>query len=110
MPFSLPVPFIWNFPFLMIGLGICAVKYWIQGGLRQRGLQDGRHSARVQFITIPMFIYMTWVFLRYCSKPAFPNIMGWGANVTGFRAWLNYALCFGLFFTRDALSATGRVW
>src|SRR5271157_5949601 len=36
VPFSLPVPFIWNFPFLFIALGICALKYWLQRGLQHK--------------------------------------------------------------------------
>jgi O-antigen ligase len=115
MPFSLPIPFIWNFPFLMIGLGICAVKHWLQGGLRQRTLKSGKESDNFQTVTLPLLIFMVWVFFRYCMNPALPNFMGWGTNVTGFRAWLGYFLCFGvLFYTgrllnnRDGLKSLMR--
>jgi O-antigen ligase len=101
MPFSLPVPFVWNFPFLMLALGICGVKYWLQRGLESR--QNLQRSIRLKAVSITVALFFTWVFLRYCMKPAFPNLMGWGANVTGFRAWLNYALSFGVLF------ALGRV-
>ncbi len=105
MPFSLPIPFIWNLPFLMIGLGICVVKHWLQGGLRQRTLKSGKQSDHFRSATIPIIIFMLWVFFRYCMNPSLPNFMGWGTNVTGFRSWLSYALCFGvLFYTSRVLN------
>jgi O-antigen ligase len=93
MPFSLPVPFIFGFPFLFIALGICALKYWLQ-----RGLQNSQQPMRFNAVDFSIGLFFTWAFLRYCMKPAFPNLMGWGTNVTGFRAWLSYALSFGVLF------------
>ena len=98
VPFSLPVPYVWNFPFLMIGLGICAVKNWLQGGLRNRGLRRNGQTANFSTVNLPIVFFMTWVFLRYCLKPSLPNVMGWGTNVTGFRSWLSYALSFAVLF------------
>jgi O-antigen ligase len=100
MPCSLPVPFIWNFPFLMIGLAICALKHWLQ-----RGLQSSKRTAQFDSINVSIGLFMVWVFLRFCMKPAFPNWMGWGTNVTGFRAWLSYALSFGVVFYMGRLVA-----
>jgi O-antigen ligase len=98
MPFSLPVPFVYAFPFLFLALGICGVKYWLQRGLQNRKIKV--KVARANSMDFAIRLFFAWVFVRYCMKPAFPNLMGWGANVTGFRAWLNYALSFGvLFFT-----------
>jgi O-antigen ligase len=100
IPFSLPVPFIWNFPFLMIGLGICALKHWLQGGL-----QSSTRSMNIRTVNISIAVFFVWVFLRYCAKPALPNMLGWGTTVTGFRAWLNYALSFGVVFYLGRLVA-----
>jgi O-antigen ligase len=100
MPFSVPIPFIWNFPFLLIALGICGVKFWIQRGLR--GKKDGMNFTAM---TVPISLFMIWVLIRYCLRPAFPNVLGWGTNVTGFRAWLSYALCFGVVFYTGRLIA-----
>jgi len=94
MPFSLPVPFIWSFPFLMIALGICGAKYWLQTGLRNRKLSKQRAHFSAMNISIGLFFF--WVFLRYWMNPALPNVLGWGTSVTGFRSWLNYALSFGV--------------
>ncbi|HEY3857314.1 MAG TPA: O-antigen ligase family protein [Verrucomicrobiae bacterium] len=98
VPFSLPVPFVWDFPVLLIGLGICAVKHWLQGGLRQRGLRKNGQNFQYHPATLPMILFMIWAFLRFCLNPSVPNAFGWGANVTGFRAWLDYALCFAILF------------
>jgi O-antigen ligase len=106
VPFSLPVPFVWNFPFLMIGLGICAVKHWMQGGLRLRGLRrNNEEAAHFSTINLPIAFFMAWVFVRYCIKPSLPNVLGWGTDVTGFRAWLSYALAFGVVFYTGRLLA-----
>jgi O-antigen ligase len=96
MPFSLPVPFIYGFPFLLLALIICGVKYWLQRGLKNRKI--GQPTLHLKTTDLSLILFFTWVFLRYCMKPAFPNVMGWGTNVTGFRAWLNYALSFGVIF------------
>ncbi len=100
MPFSLPVPFIWVLPFLFIALGICAVKYWLQ-----RGLQHNPQSMRFKAMNFSIGLFFAWVFLRYCMKPSLPNMMGFGTNVTGFRAWLNYALSFGVIILLGRLVA-----
>jgi len=106
MPFSLPVPFVWDFPFLLLALGICGVKYWLQRGLENRKLKQQHVHYRV--LDLPIALFVTWVFLRYCMKPALPNLMGWGTNVTGFRAWLSYGLAFGILFSLGRLSAIAR--
>src|ERR1700728_4989972 len=76
MPFSLPVPFVWNFPFLMIGLGICALKHWLQ-----RGLQRNKEITRFNAVNLSVGLFIACAFLRYCASPALPNVMGWGTNV-----------------------------
>ena len=95
MPFSLPVPFIWNFPFLMIALAICGVKFWLQRGLQQR---LNHKFLTFSGVDIPIGLFFTWVFIRYCMKPVFPNVMGFGNSATGFRSWLSYGLSFGVLF------------
>jgi O-antigen ligase len=93
IPFSLPIPFIWNMPFLLLALGVCIVKYWLE-----RGLTIHKHFSPISTVNWSCALFFAWVFLRYCMKPSIPNIMGFGRNVTGFRAWLSYALCFGVLF------------
>jgi len=97
MPFSLPVPFVWNFPFSLVALSICAVKYWLQTGLQTRKL-PGQPSMHFKVVNFSIGLFFTWVVLRYCMKPAIPNMLGFGMNVTGFRAWLNYFLSFCVLF------------
>jgi O-antigen ligase len=95
LPFSLPLPIVWNCPFLLIALGTCILKYWLE-----RGLTAHRNITPISTVHWSFGVFFSWVFLRYCMSPSVPNFLGFGRNVTGFRAWLNYALCFGvLFFT-----------
>jgi O-antigen ligase len=92
-PVALPLPFIINFPFFLFALGICMVKYWFE-----RGLLAHRNYTPISTLNWPCNLFFTWVLLRYCITPSLPNLGGFGTNVTGFRAWLNYALCFGVMF------------
>jgi hypothetical protein len=32
-PFTVPLPLIWNFPLMLLALGTCILKYWLQHGL-----------------------------------------------------------------------------
>jgi O-antigen ligase len=93
MPFSIPLPIIWNLPFLFLALGTCIIKYWLE-----RGLTIHKPFSPISTVNWSCGLFFTWVFLRYCMKPSIPNVMGFGRNVTGFRAWLSYALCFGVLF------------
>jgi len=91
-PFALPLPLIWNLPFLFLALGICVVKYWFQ-----RGLSPAK-EAPISTMHWSFGLFFGWVFIRYCLNPSIPNMMGFGQNVTGFRSWLSYSLCFGALF------------
>lgn len=93
IPFSLPLPVIWNLPVLTIALGFCVVKYWFE-----RGLTIHRHSTPVSTMNWSCGLFFGWLFLRYCMSPSIPNFMGFGRNVTGFRSWLNYGLSFCVLF------------
>ncbi|HEX3720185.1 MAG TPA: O-antigen ligase family protein [Verrucomicrobiae bacterium] len=93
IPFSLPLPLIWNLPVLTIVLGICIVKYWFE-----RGLTIHRHSTPLSTMNWSCGLFFGWVLIRYCINPSIPNFMGFGRNVTGFRSWLNYALSLGVLF------------
>jgi len=93
LPFSLPLPIVWNCPFLLIALGTCILKYWLE-----RGLTHHKNLTSISSINWSCGIFFAWVFLRYCMNPSIPNMMGFGRSVTGFRSWLNYSLCFGVLF------------
>ena len=87
-PFVLPIPYISNFPFLLLILGICCVKYFFEHALSERQ-RTVKHC-----LTIGIVLFFGWVLMRYCMNPVKPNVQGFGANVTGFRSYLNYAMCF----------------
>jgi O-antigen ligase len=105
-PLALPLPFIVNFPFFLFALGICVLKYWLE-----RGLTLHRRITPISTLNLSCGLFFAWVFLRYCISPSIPNLLGFGRNVTGFRAWLNYALCFGVmcFLGRFIINRQGLV-
>ena len=86
-PFVLPIPYISNFPFLLLILGICCVKYFFEHALSER------QRAVKHCLTIGIVLFFGWIFIRYCMNPVKPNVHGFGANVTGFRSYLNYGMC-----------------
>src|SRR4051812_1205981 len=87
-PFVLPIPYIWNVPLLLIILMICCVKLFFRNAVRKQ--QDVYRYC----LTSASAAFFGWVVLRYCLNPVLPNFSGFGANVTGFRSYLNYAICF----------------
>lgn len=90
-PFTLPLPFIWNFPFLGLTLGLALTKYFFERGLVTRKAFSGPSA-----MTFSYGVFFAWVLCRYCLNPSMPNLMGFGRNVTGFRAWLTYGSSFTL--------------
>jgi len=86
-PFVLPIPYISNFPFLLMILGICCIKFFFEHALSEK------QRAVKHCLTVGIVLFFGWVFLRYCMNPVMPNVQGFGANVTGFRSYLNYAMC-----------------
>jgi hypothetical protein len=88
-PFVLPIPFIYNVPFMLLVLGICCIKLFFRNAVKRESMEVYRHC-----FTWSCIAFFAWVALRYCQKPVFPNLSGFGANVTGFRAYLNYGICF----------------
>jgi hypothetical protein len=90
-PFSVPLPMIWGFPPLALTLGFCAVKYALA-----RGLAKNAKEIRVNAIIPAFLIFFGWIVVRYCVNPALPNAAGFGESTTGFRPYLNYAICFGV--------------
>jgi len=90
-PFVLPLPLIYNMPFIFIILGICCVKLFFRNALRREQGDPYRHC-----LTRGMFLFFGWVGLRYCMHPVMPNLSGFGAGVTGFRSYLDYGICFFL--------------
>lgn len=86
-PFVLPIPYISNFPFLLLILGICCVKFFFEHALTEK-------QRMVKHCLTPgIVLFFIWVALRYIKNPVMPNVQGFGANVTGFRSYLNYAMC-----------------
>jgi len=99
-PFVLPLPLIWNVPFMLIILGICCVKFFFYQAVNKQPVVL-RHC-----FTWATAAFFGWVVLRYCLNPVRPNASGFGENITGFRSYLNYGVCFGtvllfpFFFTK----------
>lgn len=86
-PFVLPIPYISNFPFLLLILGICCVKFFFEHALSEKQRMV-KHC-----LTAGIVLFFAWVAIRYLKNPVMPNVKGFGANVTGFRSYLNYAMC-----------------
>jgi O-antigen ligase len=90
-PFVLPIPYIRGFPFMLLILGICCVKLFFRNALRSQSKVLATHC-----FTLGSVMFFAWVAMRYLMNPVMPNISGFGQNVTGFRSYLNYGLCFAL--------------
>ena len=102
-PFALPLPFIYQFPFLLFVIGICAFKYLLRGTLLHRP-----QTSFIAGFTVPMGFFFVWVLLRYCMNPTLPNVHGFGEDVTGFRSYLNYGMCFALLVLLGLVLRTRR--
>jgi hypothetical protein len=90
-PFAFPIPYVYRFPFFVLVLALCCVKFIVTQALSQQRFRY--HRA----VTAPILILFGWVVLRYCMNPVMPGLaIGTGSTVTGFRAYLNYAVCLGL--------------
>jgi hypothetical protein len=90
-PFILPLPFVWGMPMLLFILGLCGLKYILRRAL-------GNEQFVINY-NLPIIIFFTWVLIRYCMNPVKPGIaLGLSQGVTGFRAYVNYALCAAVFF------------
>jgi len=101
-PINVPIPFIRQFPFVAVMLGLCLFKY-----MTRRWLTHMRDPSPLRLsLPISFALFFGWVCFRYCLDPALPNVRGFGENVSGFRPYLNYAVCLGvvmlisLFFRR----------
>lgn len=89
-PFVLPVPFVRGVPFLASVLALCALKYLLRRAVRRSDVQSA-----VWLLTPGIAAFFLWVVIRYAMDPVLPNLKGFGAHVTGFRAYLGYATCAG---------------
>ncbi len=90
-PFALPIPFIFQFPFLLFILGVLTFKYAVRSLLVQ--VPEKVPPIALSF---PTGLFFGWILACYCRNPVFPNVHGFGEDVTGFRPYLNYALCFAV--------------
>lgn len=90
-PFSLPIPFVYNAPFIASILGVCITKYMVR-----RWIVHHNSPAPQTRLPVGFYLFFAWVVFRYCLDPVFPNVQGFGENVSGFRAYLNYALSLSL--------------
>lgn len=97
-PITVPVPYFASIPFVGMCLMLIALKLFLD-----RGLLGKRSTNDLSALPPTFMVYFGWVFVRYLVNPSLPNILGYGRNVTGFRSWLSYALCFIL------LCVLGRV-
>lgn len=101
-PLNLPLPFVWNFPFVLLMLGLCFVKYVLQRALAPQSVPKLRPS-----LTWMVTIFFVWVAIRYAMDPVLPGVaVGRGNDVTGFRAYLNFFTCFFLLLTVSLYLAT----
>jgi O-antigen ligase len=91
-PFAPPLPFVWNFPFVGLILGVCFVKFFVERAIATKPL----HGLKT--MTWSFAVFFAWVFIRWAMKPTLPNLLGWGQNITGFRAYLAYGLAFIMVF------------
>src|SRR5262249_39414492 len=76
---------------LLLILVICCVKLFFRNALARVSGNPYRHCFSWGFAAL-----FGWVALRYCMHPVLPNFGGFGQNVTGFRAYLDYGICFAL--------------
>ena len=89
-PFILPVPFVRGVPLLASVLALCVVKYILRCAVRRADVKSA-----IWLLTPGIAVFFLWVVIRYAMDPVLPNLMGFGTNVTGFRAYLGYATCCG---------------
>lgn len=100
-PFSLPLPYVYSFPFVVLILGLCGLKFALRRSLRKL---EGRF---VWSLNIWVGLFFLWVLIRYAMNPTMPGIaIGRGEGVTGFRAYFNYLISFGLIVSLGFLSGT----
>ncbi len=90
-PFILPVPFVRGVPLLASVLALCVVKYILRCAVRRSDVKSA-----LLILTPGVALFFLWVAIRYGMDPVLPNPKGFGTHVTGFRAYLSYATCFGL--------------
>lgn len=88
-PFTLPIPFIHAFPFVLLILGVCCLKLFLWRAMAGKDTEKYRHCFTIGFL-----VFFAWVAMRFCMSPVMPNVRGFGANVSGFRAYLDYGASF----------------
>lgn len=89
-PFVLPVPFVRGVPLLASVLALCVVKYILRCAVRRSDVKSA-----LWLLTPGLALFFLWVAIRYGMDPVLPNPRGFGAHVTGFRAYFGYAICCG---------------
>lgn len=87
-PFILPVPFVRGVPLLASVLALCVVKYILRCAVRRSDVKSA-----LWLLTPGISLFFLWVVIRYAMDPVLPNPRGFGAHVTGFRAYFSYATC-----------------
>ena len=90
-PLVLPIPFIYSFPFLIVMFGVCVVKLIFRDTLTHTEFRNYQSC-----LTLWISAFFGWVAMRYLMKPVMPNLTGFGTNITGFRSYLSYGVCFAL--------------
>jgi hypothetical protein len=110
-PFALPLPFVYGMPLLALVLGLILTKVIVRRTLEKRSGPTAR-----TILPLSIILFFGWIGLQYAMNPVLPGIaIGVGENVSGFRAYANYALCFVLllcvgflFQTREQLISLVR--
>lgn len=89
-PFSLPLPGISGMPLLVPMLALCMATMAFERALVKR-----KTFGSIRNMAKPLLVVLALtVALRFGLSPVLPNLSGTGDSVTGFRGYLNYALCF----------------
>lgn len=84
-PFTLPIPIVHGFPFILLITMLCYLKLFLTRIMTSQPAPLPR--PRIHWL-IGLFFF--WVAIRYAMNPALPNLAGIGSNVTGFRSYLHY--------------------
>ncbi|MDQ6630922.1 MAG: O-antigen ligase family protein, partial [Verrucomicrobiota bacterium] len=106
-PFIFPLPFVFAFPTIGLTLGLIAFKY-----IARRSLSASKTAPHFGILATPILFFFGLVVFRYCLNPVFPGMaLGLNNDVSGFRFYANYGICFFLlillgyiFVTREGLT------
>src|SRR2546430_4519256 len=76
-PFTPQIPFVYGFPFFLVILTVCAMKYAVRQWMSHQHRQVSHPSLSLGF-----GLFFGWVLIRYCIDPIVPNMIGFGVTAT----------------------------